>query len=169
MTEKKQCTNPFIILFCQRLVRAGWSQHVCGAPSCPPPPGEGPGEQLGAVAEKAWGEQSTVWQGLGWARLRLFPHTPCWGASSGSWDVPRMLAQGSLPRPRGPVCPALGWGQPDSPGLAALSPVLALLQGAERGPWQRSGGLSAQRCRWPQGRGNSGGWECEQRTQGRME
>lgn len=79
MTEKKQCTNPFIILFCQRLVRAGWSQHVCGAPSCPPPPGEGPGEQLGAVAEKAWGEQSTVWQGLGGARLRLFPHIPLLG------------------------------------------------------------------------------------------
>lgn len=34
----EQCTNPFILFVCQRLVRAGWSQHDCGAPSRPPPP-----------------------------------------------------------------------------------------------------------------------------------
>lgn len=88
----EQCTNPFILLVCQRLVRAGWSQHVCRAPSHPPPPREVPGEQLGAVAEEAQGGGSTVWQGTGWGDgVPLCPPTGVQAAAPGTYP-------GCLPR-----------------------------------------------------------------------
>lgn len=110
MVEKRleQCTNPFILLVCQRLVRAGWSQHVCRAPSRPPPPREVPGEQLGAVAEEARGGGSTVWQGTGWGNsVPLCPPTGMQAAAPGTY--PGCLPRDPFPGPGGPYV-QLGWG-----------------------------------------------------------
>lgn len=164
MVEKRleQCTNPFILLVCQRLVRAGWSQHVCRAPSRPPPPREVPGEQLGAVAEEARGGGSTVWQGTGWGNsVPLCPPTGMQAAAPGTY--PGCLPRDPFPGPGGPYV-QLGWGGGEAtrrsqPGtvLAALGPALALLQGAERGPRQCGGGaLSTTLWAAPGTAGDSG-------------
>lgn len=161
MGEKKpeQCTNPFILLVCQRLVRAGWSQHVCGALSRLPPPGEGPGKQLGAVAEEARGGGSTVRQGMGWGE-GMPPRPPIGVQAAVPGTCPGCLPRDPFPGP-GDVCPVSGGGQPGapSPGLARQPspPALALLQGAKRGPRQHGGGLSAHCRGWPRGQWGLGG------------
>lgn len=172
MGEKKpeQCTNPFILLVCQRLVRAGWSQHVCGAPSRLPPPGEGPGKQLGAVAEEARGGGSTVRQGMGWGE-GMPPRPPIGMQAAVPGTCPGCLPRDPFPGP-GDVCPVLGGGQlgTPSPGLARQPspPALALLQGAKRGAPAAWRGALGSSPRVAPGTVGTRGWEREQRTRGRM-
>lgn len=174
MAEKRpeQCTNPFILLVCQRLVRAGWSQHVCGAPSRPPPPGEGPGEQLGAVAKEARGAGSTVRKGR--AGLRLCPRIPSLGCKQ--WFLGH--AQGACPgipsQAQGTCVPSVGWGDSwafpvqDWPG--SPRPRAGFIAGGRAGgPGSVAGGLLGSALRAAPGTAGTRGWEREQRTQGRME
>lgn len=91
-------------------------------------------------------DRSTVRQGTG----RGDGVPPCWGASSGSWDVPGQLCPWEL-------CAQRRGRQPGT-GSAAPSPVLGFLQ-------PTGTRLSAQRCGQPRGlrgfgvRGVSGGHE----------
>lgn len=156
MAEKRpeQCTNPFILLVCQRLARAGWSQHVCEAPSRPPSPGESPGEQLGAVAEEARGGGSTVRQGMGWGEV--VPPRPLIGVQAAApGTCPGCLPRDSFPGPGDPCAQCRVGGQPGIPssGLARQpsAPCWLYCRGQSGGPGSAAGGFSAQRCGQPRG------------------
>lgn len=162
----EQCTNPFILLVCQRLVRAGWSQHVCGAPSCPPPRGRAlvSGWRPWLRKHREGGARC----GKRRAGMRMCPCLPPLGCKQRLLGHPGALAQGSLPRPGDPCVQhqvgAAGYSQPGT-SPAALSSALALLQEAEWGSRQRGEGHRG----WPPGTVGTRGWESEQRTRGRME
>lgn len=162
----EQCTNPFILLVRQRLVRAGWSQHVCGAPSCPPPRGRALVSGWGPWLRKH--REGGARCGKGRAGVKVCPCLPPLGCKQRLLGHPGAFAQGSLPRPGDPCVQrqvgAAGYSQPET-GPAALSSALALLQESEWGSRQRGEGHRG----WPPGTVGTRGWESEQRTRGRME
>ncbi|KAL2299281.1 hypothetical protein Nmel_013931 [Mimus melanotis] len=103
---------------------------------------EGPGERLGAVAEREHREGGARC-GKRQAGMRVCPCLAPLGCKQQLLGHPGALAQGSLPRPGDPCVQhqvrAAGYSQPGT-GPAALDPTLALLQGAERGSQQRGVG-----------------------------
>lgn len=87
--------------------------------------------------------------------MRVCPCVPPLGCKQRLLGHTQGTCPGIPSQARGTRVSSVGWGaaghsQPGT-GLATLGLVLALLQGAERGPRQRGGGLSAQRCGWPRG------------------